>query len=483
MDEQAAGGGLMSAAVHRTSFIGVLLIGLLSLGAADVRAQQDLRPFARTSLEPGPTVTVGQPLVIEIEILVPTFFSGAPAYPDVELRDALVLFVFRGVNFTERIDGTTWAGQRREYHVYPQRPGSYEIPAIPVGVRYRAPSGGAGSTAVDTASPPPVRFEAILPPEADGLDYFISAQGLELEHTFNPPPNSLLVGESFTRTITVTVHGALSMVIPPLFADTLPGLAAYPSPPVVEDVEGFGVEATVGTRVESATYVALEEGDYQLPALELQWWDVAAGQLRSAALPEVAFHVAANPSAAPEIPLPEDTLSAEVAEEGPPLGTTLRRFLEQWALPLFMAVLAVGFVVRLARRHGSRLAAAWEEARRRRAESEATYFRRFERAARSGDPREAARHLTRWMDRRWGEGGPATLEAYLARAGDPELAAEVRVLTRRLYRPTAVDAPAPWSGARLVKLADRTRRRAKRGASRPRRASGLDPLNPRASWQ
>ena len=468
----------MSAAIRRP-FIGVLLLGLLPPGAVDLRAQQDLRPFARTSLEPGPTVTVGQPLVVEIEILVPTFFSGAPGYPDVELRDALVLFVFRGINFTGRIDGTTWAGQRREYHVYPQRPGFYEIPAIPVGVRYRAPNGGAGSTAVDTTSPPPVRFEAVLPPEAEGLNYFISAQGLELEHTFDPPPDSLLVGESFTRT--TTVHGALSMVIPPMFADTLAGLAAYPSPPVVEDVEGFGVESTVGTRVESATYVAMEEGDYQLPALELQWWDVSAGQLRSATLAEGAFHVAANPSAAPEIPLPEDTLSAEVAEEGPPLGTTLRRFLERWGLRLIVSVLLVAVAVRLTWRHGPRLAAAREEARSRRAESEATYFRRFEQAARSGDPREAARHLTRWMDRRWGEGGPATLEAYLTRAGDPELAAEVRALSRRLYRPAESDVSAPWSGARLVERADRARRRAKRGGSRSAAVGALTALNPGAS--
>ncbi|MGI9625200.1 MAG: hypothetical protein ACR2QM_00075, partial [Longimicrobiales bacterium] len=259
-------------------------LAMSALAPTGAAAQDDLRPIARAELQPGPSVTVGQPLVVRIEVLVPTFFSGAPNYPDVELRDALVLFVFTGTNFTERIDGVTWAGQRREYHVYPQRPGSYEISEIPVGVRFRRPGGRGGELDTAAASPAPIRFEATLPPEAEGLEYFISAEDVVLGSSIDDLPDTVRVGDAFTRTLTATVRGAFSMVVPPLSPDSVAGLAAYPAPPVVEDIEGFGVESTEGRREESVTYVPQVPGELVLPGAELHWWDVEVETMRVASL-------------------------------------------------------------------------------------------------------------------------------------------------------------------------------------------------------
>ena len=110
-----------------------LAIAALLLAQASMAQDQDedRNPIARTRLEPGPAVTVGQPIDIDIEVLVPAFFMGAPRYPDLDVDDALTLFNARGTNFSERIDGETWAGQSRRYTVYPQRAGTYEIAEIP----------------------------------------------------------------------------------------------------------------------------------------------------------------------------------------------------------------------------------------------------------------------------------------------------------------------------------------------------------------
>ena len=61
------------------------------------------------------------------------------------------------------------------------------------------------------------------------------------------------------------------MVIPPLPAAPQEGLAAYPAPPQVEDSGGERGQAIRGTRTESVTYVAQQEGEYRLPAIELAW--------------------------------------------------------------------------------------------------------------------------------------------------------------------------------------------------------------------
>ena len=239
---------------------------LLAVSALPLLAQEpaepEPRPFARTRLEPGPRVTVGQPVTVVVEVLVPSFFTGAPRFPALDVDDALAIFKDRGINFTERVDGETWAGQSRGYDVYPQRPGEFEIEAIPVRVRYRSESGGARTEV--TITPPPLSFQAVLPPEAADLPYFISTTELGIEQSFDREPRTLKVGEAFVRTITMTVEDALSMVIPPLPADSVPGLAVYPDPPEVTDEGGERGERIVGRRVERITYVAEEAGEYRL---------------------------------------------------------------------------------------------------------------------------------------------------------------------------------------------------------------------------
>ena len=456
--------------------LGVAALYSFSPVTSQLVAQQDLRAIARARLDPGPSVTVGQPVVVRIEVLVPSFFSGAPFYPEVTLRDALVLFVFGRNNFTERIDGITWAGQRREYHVYPQRPGSYEIPEITVGVRYRPPGGRSGETATDSVSPPPIRFEAVLPPQAEGLSYFISAQRVELQDSFDVLPDTVLVGETLTRTVTASVHGALSMVIPPLLVDAVAGLASYPAAPEVEDIEGFGVEAVVGRRAESVTYVAQSEGDYVLPGIALQWWDVNAEQLRTATVPPVMVHVPSDPARAVAIPLPEDSVAAQASAGGGSSGW-MNETVGLWALALAGMILLGAVALRLHRRYGPRIDALLLRAQHKRAESEATYFRRFRAAARSGDPRAAARTLFAWLDR-W-QGAGSTVSSLAAAASDDVLVRELLVLGRHVYQPGPLPETGTWSGAGLIRAVARVRkRRSPRRFGRTPGSAQLRALNP-----
>ncbi len=450
-----------------------LALALLA-GTLPLSAQQ---PLARTRLDPGSLVTVGQPLTVIVEVLVPSFFSGAPRFPDLDIPDAITVFTNRGTNFTERIERTTWAGQDRRYTIYPMRAESYEISDIPVEVRYSAP--GVGPRATATVSPPPLRFEARVPPEAEGLDYFIATSRLTMRESFDPRPDTVLVGEAFTRTITFTVHDALSMVIPPMKFDTVPGLGVYVDPPTVEDTGGERGQAIVGTRVESVTYVAQEEGTYHLPAVELAWWDIDAGRLRRAALPAVDFHVAPNPALVSEIPLPPDSV-VEAAVPAERTRISLIDLLRRWGLPAVAALFIVVLLARFVRRHGSRVRERVAALRRRHAESERSFFRRFRRAARKGDPRAAARHVMFWLDRRSKRGEAATFSRFAGEAADPELDREAESLGARLYAPADSSAQ-PWSGSRFAATVAKGRKRSARGGGGSAHGTSLFPLNPPAS--
>ncbi len=159
----------------------MLLAGLaVSVGPPAAQAQA---PRARVSLLPGAVVTVGQPITIRVQVLVPSFFAGAPAFPELDVEDAITIFVDRGTNFTEREGGATWAGQDRSYTVYPQRAGAFEVGEIVVEVRYRGDAG----LVTATATSPPVRFEARIPAEAAGLDYFIAAGATSSDNDITVP--------------------------------------------------------------------------------------------------------------------------------------------------------------------------------------------------------------------------------------------------------------------------------------------------------
>lgn len=265
-----------------------LVVGLVLAVPARAVAQDDQEPRARARVEVDGPVTVGQRVRIVVEVLVPSYFTGAPQFPELDIANALTLFVPRGTNFTEREGRTTWAGQSRSYTVYPQRPGTYEVGEIPIDVSYFAAGRGRITTRVSAEA---VTFTAEVPPEAEGLGYFIATTDLVMEQSLDPSPDTLRVGEAFTRQVTVTVQDALAMVIPPLGLDAPEGLSAYPEPPVVADEGGERGTAISGTRIETVTYVAREVGTYELPAVEVSWWDVEAEELRRETAPALTFEV------------------------------------------------------------------------------------------------------------------------------------------------------------------------------------------------
>ena len=108
--------------------IAVLCVALVA-GAA--RAEHHVA-FARARVDPSGPVIAGQAVRVTVEVFVPTWFSGAPVFPELDIADAVVIFTDRGTNLSERVDGNTLAGQSRDYLVYPQAAGLYEIDAIPV---------------------------------------------------------------------------------------------------------------------------------------------------------------------------------------------------------------------------------------------------------------------------------------------------------------------------------------------------------------
>ena len=440
---------------------------LLLSGAVELLGAAAPPPVAYTSLQPR-SVTVGQPVTLIVDVFVPSYFTSAPRFPPIEVKDAVVVFLDTGgQNLTETVGTVGYTGQRRSYLIYPQRPGDFEVPSFDVKVRY----------AVDGASSPPTpapargwRFTASVPAAARSLQHFIATPAFELTAALDRPTEGLKVGDSLTRTITLKATEAFAMMLPPLSFPAMEGLRTYPATPNLSDTSGERGEARVGTRVETVTYVFQKEGPYSLPAVEVDWWDTTSRVVRHATLPALELSVAANADLSAEIPLPEDpSVKATPAAVWKARLAALRPF----AVPAAVVILALALVVR-------RLHARWGAWRIRRArrlreqdESAAAYFERVRGAAGSA-PADLLAATYRWLDRRRDVGGAARLDVFARASGDPELPRLADELVRSALANGSTSTPS--TAQAFVEALTRVSRTSVEGETLP---EGLEPLNPR----
>lgn len=256
-----------------------LVAPIIAAFPAPAEAQDASGPILRSELEKSSAVP-GQPIVLRITILVPTWMPKPPEFPSFEVPNVMVRLPERASGPTsEPIDGETWSGVTRAYRLYPMTVGRFQIQAQPIVVTYADP---------DTQEPVVVElrtediiFEGVAPQGAGGLIPFIAAEKLTIEQTIEGEPGNLEPGNSFERSVTARIAGTTPIVLPALIPPlTEPGIAAYPREPVVNETDNRG--ALSGTRAESVTYVAQAGARVSVPPIRLRWFNLKSGQIETA---------------------------------------------------------------------------------------------------------------------------------------------------------------------------------------------------------
>ncbi len=236
------------------------------------------------------------------------------------------------------------------------------------------------------------------------------------------------------------------MVFPALPVAEVDGLAAYAQPPVFRDLQERG--DFTGERVETVTYVCEREGTFTLPALVIPWWNLADEKLERIELAAVTFEVTASP------------LWGEAATRTSSVAAGLWR----WAGVIFVFHV-VGFFLSWRYR---KPVTAWVLAyRARRAESEAAYFARLQRACRQGEARAAWNALMRWLEKINPSTEAATIAGFLRAHPEAELDKQLTLL-----QAAAIEGRTDWSGSDLLTPLRRV------GAGRRRASTSAKPALP-----
>jgi len=386
----------------------------LSLTQAVAQESAALQPILRANVAP-PSVTVGQKTTLMLDVLAPNYMTRPPVTPEFQISNA-VTRAGSTVNLTEQVNGTTYAGVRYEFLIYPQEPGSYSLPAQNVTVTYAAEPPASREAVLVT---PELSFDAIIPDAAQELDPFVAAARLAIRQQIKLSSDPLKVGDSIVRTVTVEADETPAMLLPPLLADRVAGADGYAAQPQLQDKFESRTGTLVSQRVDQVTYIMQQTGKFGLPAIDIAWWNVRDGKVEHATADAVVLNIAENPAVQSR------------GESGSSLSwRRIALFIvdHRWTMLLIviLASACVWFGPGVAARIRDRIRRRRDAYRR----SEAFAFAKFRAAARQGDTGRTYFALLDWLGRF--EPG-MSLRAFAAGACDAELDVEIAAVESRLF--------------------------------------------------
>ncbi len=261
----------------------VFLICLVAPSVALPQSESSGEP--RVSVEvPEESVIVGQPALVRVKVLVPTFMPSPPVFPSLEQENLLVRLPERASGpVSDTVDGKTWSGVQRSYRLYPLTPGQLDFGEQDVEVTFADPD--TNKPVQSTVTLPKISLSVEVPEGAQGLDPLIIANGFELNQDIEGP-SELHAGDAITRKLTANIYGTSSILIPPLLVDTDdPLLKAYPKDPRFSESEDRGILS--GQRVDEVVYLAQAAGKTTLPPVTLRWYNLESDSVETAEVPAI----------------------------------------------------------------------------------------------------------------------------------------------------------------------------------------------------
>ena len=287
----------------------------------------------------------------------------------------------------------------------------------------------------------PIALRLREPPASYSGRYWLPATSLELEQRWAHDLEGLRVGDSVDWTLRIVATGLAAQSLPENLLLTISDPArfrVYPDRAVRSD--SFDGQQLTSRLEQKFVIVATEVGSVEVPEIALTWWDVESDRERVSRLAATRFEVAAAAARDSEDPSSAATVAPIASAQAP------------WRYAAIVAMLvAVGSILAICRDSLKRLiytpfAAAWCYRR-------ARY--RLRRACLADDAQACRARLLEWARLRWPGQTINGLYWLHERAGDPELAGELRRLDAALYSIDFHD----WQGKRLWQLLARHSRR------------------------
>ncbi|MDQ6991243.1 MAG: BatD family protein [Mariprofundaceae bacterium] len=320
-----------------------------------------------------------------------------------EAKHVIIKRLGKDKNYETLLNQRRYVVTERNYALFPQQSGRLHIPAV---VMHGQINQGRGmfnqagrvirvhSKDIDVnVQPMPHSWDVQLP--------WLPASDVSLREIPNSQ-HDLHVGDSFTRTIEMRVHGLTAEQLPPLISqDVAKGWKQYPDKPELKtEVDEHGV---VGIRREKIALVPTQAGDLKLPAIRVAWWNTDTHQVEHAEVLSRMVTVKANTAAQKSTPAP-----ASQSKSTPPLisstgitGSTTQAVVDHHHVKIWQGISAALLMAWLLTLvwiwYGKQHAASQKEQHERdHARTLKSARKALERACRESDAQHASQALLIW---------------------------------------------------------------------------------------
>ena len=254
-------------------------------------------------------VYVQEQLILTVRL----FFRGnliRGELSDPQHPNAIIETLGKQREFSRDRDGVRYRVVERSYALFPQKTGSFNLPAIRFEGQARDADGSLRFLR-DSATLFEVPVKEV-PQEFSGSAW-LPATNLTLAEAGMPPTLNLKTGDNLTRTLSLQATGLPSEALPPL-PDSVPeGLRSYPEEP--QRNTSIGPDGILSTLTQTRALVPVEAGKLVLPAIRIPWWDTQSDSEKVAVIPAQTLNVTFADGATIPSPAPTDN-QATAAETG-----------------------------------------------------------------------------------------------------------------------------------------------------------------------
>jgi hypothetical protein len=241
-----------------------------------------------------------------------------------KLADAMIERLGEDKKYNTQFQGSQYTVTERKYAIFPQKSGAKTIAPLTltanVVVGNRQSSGFSGffnrmRTQTKRVVSNAVELRVRPVPSSFTGKHWLPAEQLHLQEEWSNEDLQVNVGEPLTRTLTLLVNGATVGQLPELSQSAVNGgLRHYRDQPLLKDQARE--DSMIALREEKIALIPSQAGTYQLPEIELPWWNTKTDRMEIAKISAKTIQASALPGAAKAKPPPASTDATAPAQQG-----------------------------------------------------------------------------------------------------------------------------------------------------------------------
>lgn len=237
--------------------------------------------FLEVTPDAGPVYVQAQLLVtVRLYRAVETLMDAGLSDLRVDDKDAIIEKLDQDKTYDKELNGRTYKVFEKKYAVFPQKPGNLQIQPVQFETRF---VDNRRALRYKKLNSDPFNVEVYPIPSTYRSSQWLPARALRLDEEWSPTQPSFRQGEPTTRTIRITADGLPGALLPELAKQELGFAKLYPDQPLIQSTHSDA--GVIGVREEKLAIIPVAAGEFELPALEVVWWDTLNKREQIAQLP------------------------------------------------------------------------------------------------------------------------------------------------------------------------------------------------------